>query len=53
MEYLLNERPTVADYIVRRLAREQITDCFGVAEDFAFKLCPTSALSAGLIATAL
>src|SRR5205085_1612814 len=30
--------PTVADYIVRRLAREGITDCFGVAGDFAFKL---------------
>ena len=31
-------QPTVADYIVRRLAREGITDCFGVAGDFAFKL---------------
>ena len=31
-------RQTVADYIVRRLAREGITDCFGVAGDFAFKL---------------
>src|SRR3954471_20987496 len=31
-------RPTVADYIVARLAREGITDCFGVAGDFAFKL---------------
>ena len=30
--------PTVADYIVRRLAREGITECFGVAGDFAFKL---------------
>ena len=29
---------TVADYIVGRLAREGITDCFGVAGDFAFKL---------------
>jgi hypothetical protein len=29
---------TVADYIVRRLAREGITDCFGVSGDFAFKL---------------
>src|SRR6202167_2000667 len=38
MEYPMNERPTVADYIVRRLAREGITDCFGVAGDFAFKL---------------
>ncbi len=28
----------VADYIVQRLAREGITDCFGVAGDFAFKL---------------
>jgi indolepyruvate decarboxylase len=31
-------QPTVADYIVRRLASEGITDCFGVAGDFAFKL---------------
>ena len=29
---------TVADYIVQRLAREGITECFGVAGDFAFKL---------------
>ncbi|MGO9464868.1 MAG: thiamine pyrophosphate-binding protein, partial [Isosphaeraceae bacterium] len=34
----MSEHPTVADYIVRRLAREGITDCFGVAGDFAFKL---------------
>jgi indolepyruvate decarboxylase len=34
----MSEQPTVADYIVRRLAREGITDCFGVPEDFAFKL---------------
>src|SRR5437762_11887322 len=34
----MSEQPTVADYIVRRLAREGITDCFGVAGDFAFKL---------------
>src|ERR1700730_9192151 len=34
----MSERPIVADYIVRRLAREGITDCFGVAGDFAFKL---------------
>ena len=31
-------QPTVADYIVGRLAREGIADCFGVAGDFAFKL---------------
>src|SRR4051812_44172963 len=31
-------QPTVADYIVRRLAREGITECFGVAGDFAFNL---------------
>src|ERR1700730_8432220 len=31
-------RPTVADYIVARLAREGITDCFGVAGDFAFQI---------------
>src|SRR5438309_3672169 len=34
----MSEQPTVADYIVRRLARKGITDCFGVAGDFAFKL---------------
>src|SRR3954463_12568189 len=41
----MSERPTVADYIVRRLAREGITDCFGVAGDFAFKLCDAVARS--------
>jgi indolepyruvate decarboxylase len=35
----MSEQPTVADYIVRRLAREGITDCFGVPGDFAFTLC--------------
>ena len=34
----MSKQPTVADYIVGRLAREGITDCFGVAGDFAFKL---------------
>jgi indolepyruvate decarboxylase len=34
----MSKQPTVADYIVRRLAREGITDCFGVAGDFAFKV---------------
>src|SRR5580693_4634432 len=34
----MSKQPTVADYIVHRLAREGITDCFGVAGDFAFKL---------------
>jgi indolepyruvate decarboxylase len=34
----MSKQPTVADYIVQRLAREGITDCFGVAGDFAFKL---------------
>jgi TPP-dependent 2-oxoacid decarboxylase len=41
----MTERPTVADYIVRRLARKGITDCFGVAGDFAFKLCDAVAPS--------
>src|ERR1700745_1626169 len=41
----MSERPTVADYIVPRLAREGITDCFGVAGDFAFKLCDAVARS--------
>src|SRR6201997_932086 len=34
----MSKQLTVADYIVRRLAREGITDCFGVPGDFAFKL---------------
>ena len=34
----MSKQLTVADYIVRRLAREGITDCFGVVGDFAFKL---------------
>src|SRR5271163_1318221 len=34
----MSKQLTVADYIVQRLAREGITDCFGVAGDFAFKL---------------
>lgn len=34
----MSQQSTVADYIVGRLAREGITDCFGVAGDFAFKL---------------
>src|SRR5258707_11045064 len=34
----MSEQMTVADYIVQRLAREGITDCFGVPGDFAFKV---------------
>ncbi|HEX4131390.1 MAG TPA: thiamine pyrophosphate-binding protein [Pirellulales bacterium] len=34
----MSNQPTVSDYIVERLSREGITDCFGVAGDFAFKL---------------
>ena len=30
---------TVADYIVERLALEGISDCFGVAGDYVFRLC--------------
>src|SRR5882724_1985275 len=37
-EHYMAEQPTVADYIISRLAREGITDCFGVPGDFAFKL---------------
>src|SRR3954467_13276254 len=40
-----SSQPTVADYIVRRLAREGITDCFGVPGDFAFRLCDAVARS--------
>ena len=39
------DQPTVADSIVQRLAREGITDCFGVAGDFAFRLCDAVARS--------
>jgi hypothetical protein len=41
----MSGQPTVADYIVGRLAREGITDCFGVAGDFAFELCDAVARS--------
>src|SRR6201991_618632 len=41
----MSEQPTVADYIVRRLAREGITGCFGVPGDFAFKPCDAVARS--------
>jgi indolepyruvate decarboxylase len=41
----MSEQPKVADYIVRRLASEGITDCFGVAGDFAFPLCDAVARS--------
>src|ERR1700722_5755197 len=34
----MTKQPNVADYIVQRLAREGITDCFGVAGDFAFQV---------------
>jgi indolepyruvate decarboxylase len=34
----MTKQLSVADYIVQRLSREGITDCFGVAGDFAFKL---------------
>src|SRR5207249_12334683 len=44
-EHPMSGQPTVADYIVRRLAREGITDCFGVPGDFAFKLCDAVARS--------
>jgi TPP-dependent 2-oxoacid decarboxylase len=32
----MSEQLTVADYVVRRLAREGIADCFGVAGAFGF-----------------
>src|SRR6266404_3931061 len=41
----MTEQPTVADYIISRLAGEGIADCFGVAGDFAFKLCDAVARS--------
>src|SRR5258708_12192625 len=41
----MSMQPTVADYIVGRLAREGITDCFGVPGDFAFKLLDAVARS--------
>src|SRR5262249_9952911 len=44
-EHPMSGQPTVADYIVRRLAREGITDCGGVAGYFAFKLCDAVARS--------
>jgi indolepyruvate decarboxylase len=44
-EHPMSRQPTVADYIVRRLAREGLTDCIGVAGDFAFMLCDAVARS--------
>src|SRR6202040_3357110 len=38
LEDIMSTQPTVADYIVQRLAQEGITDCFGVPGDFAFQL---------------
>ena len=35
-KHSMSEQLTVVDYIVRRLARKGITNCFGVAGDFAF-----------------
>src|SRR5580658_3798812 len=29
----------VADYVIQRLAKEGITDCFGVAGDYVFRMC--------------
>src|ERR1700689_1489071 len=34
----MSTQPNVADYIIERLAQEGISECFGVAGDFAFKL---------------
>src|SRR5438094_4295818 len=44
----LREKQTVADYIVRRLAREGITDCFGVPGDYAFNLSDAVARSGAI-----
>jgi hypothetical protein len=35
-KHAMSEQLTVADYVVRRLAREGIADCFGVAGAFGF-----------------
>ncbi|MGO9941625.1 MAG: alpha-keto acid decarboxylase family protein [Rhodoblastus sp.] len=34
-----HQMPSVADYIVHRLAREGVDHCFGVAGDYVFPLC--------------
>jgi len=44
-KHSMSEHATVADYIVGRLAREGISECFGVAGDFAFQLCDAVARS--------
>src|SRR5947199_1225156 len=41
----MSQQLAVADYIVRRLAREGITDCFGVPGDYAFNLSDAVARS--------
>jgi indolepyruvate decarboxylase len=38
-EFNMNPAVAVGDYIIERLAREDITECFGVAGDYAFHLC--------------
>ncbi len=38
-EFSMNPPVTVGDYIVERLAQEGITECFGVAGDYVFRLC--------------
>jgi indolepyruvate decarboxylase len=35
----MNTKMNVADYIIERLAQEGITECFGVAGDYVFRLC--------------
>src|SRR6201991_1391233 len=36
---IMTHEITVADYIIERLSQEGISDCFGVAGDFVFRLC--------------
>ncbi|HEV8001817.1 MAG TPA: thiamine pyrophosphate-binding protein [Planctomycetaceae bacterium] len=35
----MSDQVKVGDYIIQRLAKEGITDCFGVAGDYVFRMC--------------
>jgi indolepyruvate decarboxylase len=38
-EIVMNAQLNVGDYVIQRLAKEGITDCFGVAGDYVFRMC--------------
>src|SRR5580693_8728121 len=38
-EIIVSAQLNVGDYVIQRLAKEGITDCFGVAGDYVFRMC--------------